>query len=230
MYRGKLTIKTDVPDGLTTDSISNNKENVVTLKSSIARINNTLADSAGVIYKGKQNYTGEDNLNITANDGEKIDQGSIGIIVNDNPKLILSVLKSVTTSSGITITESDAVNLIESWLNDGKTKAFGYTYNQQVVEQYTIGEYKNKSLEKIEWLRQRNAFDEVDIRVVQPVGAFLAQGNQVTIDIKVSESFKRYVGGNIDPGNTVSSTGLYRFTLQVENGSWKIANSQEINK
>lgn len=223
---GTLTIKSDVTNGLTANSINNNNKNKVTIKSSIIRINNTLAHSAGLLYKSNQDYTGEDNLKVTANDGNKTGTGNIGILVNDNP--VLSVPEYVIPNNGITITKPEAINVIKSWLSNGKNQAFGNTYNQQVVYQYTTGQYRENSLGKIQWLRERQSFDKFGMPVVQPISELLEKGDQVIIDFKVNESFTRYVGQNIDLGNTGSSTSLYRFTLQFEDNIWKIANVQPI--
>lgn len=84
--KGTLTIKSDVPNGLLTNQIINNdNKNKITIKSSIIRINNTLAHPAGLIYKSNKKFTGEDNLTVTTKDGSNRVTANIGILVNDNP-------------------------------------------------------------------------------------------------------------------------------------------------
>ena len=80
---GAIAVKADVPGGLSADRIANNNTREVTLTGGIAAINKTLADSAGVIYRGDR--SGKYVLVVTANDGEKTDQKTINITVNDNP-------------------------------------------------------------------------------------------------------------------------------------------------
>lgn len=86
---GVLTLQNTIPNGLNAKGISNNKTQIVTLKGSIVQINNTLAS---IIYRGNKNYTGKDNIVITASDGSKNDQKTVSVTVNDNP--IISVLDS----------------------------------------------------------------------------------------------------------------------------------------
>ena len=88
---GILTVKTDIPNGLTANDIENNKTKKITLKGDTTKINKTLANAAGIIYRGRQNYAGSDNLIITASDGSKTDRETIGITVNDNP--VISIAK-----------------------------------------------------------------------------------------------------------------------------------------
>ncbi|MBD2205595.1 DUF4101 domain-containing protein [Calothrix sp. FACHB-1219] len=224
---GTLTIKSDVPNGLTANSISNNKTNKVTIKSSIIRINNTLADSAGLIYKSNQEYTGEDNLKVTANDGNKIGTSNIGILVNDNP--VLSVPEYVTTSNGMIITKAEAMNLIESWLVE-KKNVFAFPYNFQVIDRYTTGEYRKAREGSVEWLKKYNGYYTFGSPKVSSTGKFFAQENQVKIDVRVYQEQTLRVNEEIDPTQSRLSDGVYRYTLQLDNGSWKIANSQDISK
>ena len=76
-----------------------------------------------LIYQSNDNYRGEDNLTVTANDGDKTTTKRVLITVNDNPTL--SIPEFVTTSSGVKITKPEAINLIFSWLK-AKQKVFAY--------------------------------------------------------------------------------------------------------
>lgn len=98
---GILNIKTDVPNGITANNIENNKTQKITLKGNTTKINNTLADAAGIIYQGRQNYAGLDNLIITASDGSKTGQGTINITINDNPIIDITKVPETNSSQGV---------------------------------------------------------------------------------------------------------------------------------
>jgi ELWxxDGT repeat protein len=65
---GKLTLRTDVPGGLTAASLSGNGTNSVTLTGTVAQIYATLAATGGLVYLGNANYSGADLLTVTTND------------------------------------------------------------------------------------------------------------------------------------------------------------------
>ena len=100
---GKLTINKNIPDGVPSELIDDNTTKKVSLYNDYdTEINNTFADSQGVIYQPDPNYSGEDEVNIMVQNGEKetIDSATIKITVNDNPVLIPEF---VTTPSAKTI-------------------------------------------------------------------------------------------------------------------------------
>lgn len=224
---GILAIKNDVADGLTADSISDNYKSKVTLKDSITKINKTLTDPAGIIYKGKAKYTGKDKLNVTADDGKDTDRGSVNIIVNDNPTL--NIPENVTSSDGMTITKPDAVNLIKSWLSQ-KQNILGYPYDLGMLGRYTTGKYYRARKGASDWLKQRSGNYTFSSPSVKPAGEFVAKENQVIIDLKVYQKQRLRVRGKIDPTRDSPVNGVYRYTLEFANGGWKIADSEEIKK
>ncbi len=222
---GILTIKDNLPEGLRGNDIKNNKTNTVTLTGDIAKINNILADSNGIIYRGNQDYYGEDSLNVIANDGKNGTSKSIDITVNDNP--VISVPEFVKTSDGTIITKPDAVNVIQSWLLT-KSEVLGPSYDFQILEKYTINEYLERQKGSVEWLIKYNAYYTYGGAAVEAGGKFYSKGNQIIIETKVAQDRTLHINGGIDPTNSGLSTGVYRWTLQWENGSFKIANSEEI--
>ncbi|MFO0149334.1 MAG: IMS domain-containing protein, partial [Microcystis sp.] len=98
-----------------------------------------------------------------------------------------------------------------------------------VVYQYTTDSYRDKQLGKVGWLRRNNAYEIWVTPSVEPLGDVLDRGNEVVINIQARESVTRYQGGVLDPNYTRSLSGTYRFTLQLDDGIWKVANSEEIN-
>lgn len=65
---GTLTVRNDVPNGLTGAQILNNGTGSVTLVAPIVTINSTLASANGVVYRGFTDFFGSDTLLVEAND------------------------------------------------------------------------------------------------------------------------------------------------------------------
>ncbi len=120
---GTLTVKDNVSGGLTAAKIQGNGTGSVVLTGSLAQINNTLAASQGLVYRGQADYVGADSLAVTANDqgntgpgGAKSDAEQIAITVtavNDAPVITIPGEQAVPSGaelvlSGISITDADA--------------------------------------------------------------------------------------------------------------------------
>ena len=65
---GTLAVRSDVVNGVTAGQIQNNGTGTVTLTAPIAAINQTLANSTGLVYRGFTDFFGVDSLTVTAND------------------------------------------------------------------------------------------------------------------------------------------------------------------
>ena len=217
---GTITINNNVPNGLPTERIQGNTTKQVTLNGNVNLINKTLA--GGVIYKG--NKAGKDLLKVTANDGNRSQHSNISITVNDNP--VLKVLKFVTTNSGRTITEAEAVNVVKSWLI-AKKDVMASPYNEDILKKYTTGKYFNVRLGAMRWLQRTGSYWRFGSPSITPYGNFLPQGDDVVIYVKVYQNYSLY---NAEIGRRTIDivNSVYRYTLRFENGRWKIANSQKI--
>ncbi len=80
---GTITLNTGVSGGLTAGQISGNGTNSVTISSAtVAAINNTFADAAGITYLSDLNYNGSDTISLQADDGALSDSDNINITVN----------------------------------------------------------------------------------------------------------------------------------------------------
>ncbi|NER06741.1 MAG: DUF4101 domain-containing protein [Okeania sp. SIO3C4] len=224
--RGKLILKTDIAEGLPSDNIKDNETQKVTLNGSIEKINNTLAGTNNLIYQSNQNYSGRDFLTVTANDGEKTTTRRVRITVNDHPRL--NNPEFVRTSSGLTITKPKAVDRIRKWVND-KQKVFASPYDRRILRQYTTGNYLVERNGTVDWLRRYGGEYRYDSIQVEPQRQFFVEGDRVIVDVKVSENRTLRVQGQIDWTRTGYTTSVYRWTLQFEDGLWKIADSKELN-
>ena len=164
---------------------------------------------------------------------------AIGVILNSYAAIQLVELRRLSSSSSSTaeditvenfsITKPEAVNLIKSWLID-KQESYHSPYNMQPAYKYTTGSYLERVEGTVRWLKQNNAEYEYQQPRVEASGQFFVQGNQATIDVRITENATLYLSGAIDWSSSGPSTGVYRFSLQVDKGIWKIANSQKIGQ
>jgi hypothetical protein len=68
---GILTVKPDVANDLTVQSISNNKSKNVTIKGTISQIKTILSNPNTITYQGEKDFSGDDILVITVKDDDK---------------------------------------------------------------------------------------------------------------------------------------------------------------
>ncbi|GAB1544195.1 hypothetical protein NUACC21_68710 [Scytonema sp. NUACC21] len=249
---GTLIIKDDVKNGVPTGQTqTGEKPNAVILFGTINQINNTLKADKAIVYKSNADFNGIDNLTITVNDSGKNRNSTVGDLiwppnaldaksdtktiqitvepVNDAPilgNLQVTEQPSPNNNTQSQFSREDAVNLIKTWL-EAKKEAYGSSYNAQVIYQYTTGNYQRKNLSTLRTLQEENAYYTFEQPIVEPIGQFYAQDNQVTIDVRIRENRTHYVGGQFEPTYSGSVSGLYKATLQLENGVWKIAVLQE---
>ena len=118
--------------------------------------------------------------------------------------------------------------MIRSWVNN-KQQVFGRSFNRRILRQYTTGQYLLARNGTVNWLRRNGGEYTYDSIQVEPQGQFFTEGNQVKIDVKVSENTTLRVQGQIDWSQTGYTTSVYRWTLHFEDNRWKIAGSEKIN-
>ena len=94
----------------------------------------------------------------------------------------------------------------------------------QLLSKYTTGAYYEKTRRTINWLSRNRAYYTYEKPVVELVGNFQLSAKQATIDVGVYESPTLYIDGVIDESASRDGKKTYRFTLEFNNGKWKIAN------
>ncbi|NES65581.1 MAG: DUF4101 domain-containing protein, partial [Okeania sp. SIO2D1] len=148
---------------------------------------------------------------------------TVPIIVNDRPAI--TVPKYIITSNGIRITEPEAVGLIKSWLQE-KEKVFAYPFSIKILRKYTTGQYFQDAEKAVRYLKKEDKYYSFGDPTVQASGKFADEGDRVIIDVRIYQSSTLWVNGIIDKTRSNPTTGVYRYSLQWENGRWKIADSQ----
>jgi len=136
-----------------------------------------------------------------------------------------SSTNSSSPASPTQLSESDAVNLVKNWLQAKKT-VFASPFDRQVAANLTTGALYydiTKSGGSIDWLKGNNAYYQFGSQSVESTGSFSAISNQATVGLKVTEDRTFYVDGKVDAAQTDFKTKTVVYTLQLENGTWKIA-------
>lgn len=91
---GVFNVSDSVPGGIASGDMTGNGSASVTLEGTLAELNATMGDAAGIRYHSDPNFVGTDTLNISANDngntgpgGAQIGEAEISIMVNPPPSL-----------------------------------------------------------------------------------------------------------------------------------------------
>lgn len=95
---GTLAVKTNVAKGLKSNEILDNKTGIVILTGELSKIKATLADPKAIIYRGIQDFNGNDSLSINIDDKGRGKTDKLSITVNPvNDRPILSDSVTVNT-------------------------------------------------------------------------------------------------------------------------------------
>ncbi len=228
---GKLTIKPNVPQGVIDKKISKNSTPIVTISGTVAEINSTLNDSSGIIYISNQDFNGNDILAITAsNGGKKNGIKTIPITVKPlNHPPVLSIDETKITDNGISITKEEAVNVIKKYMAS-KNTIFAPPYDRRLAASLTTGKIYEDIIKyegSLDWLQSHNAYYQFSQQITKPLDYFTVSGNQVNIDVRISEQVYYYEYGSLKSNKLNDKS--YRFTLQFEDNIWKIADRKSLD-
>jgi hypothetical protein len=93
VQKGRLTLSTAVPNGLTPGQIAGNGSKNVIVTGTLAQINHTLAEGQGLTYRSSSGFTGTDTVSFSLNDrghsgsgGPLSDQKQFNILINSGPE------------------------------------------------------------------------------------------------------------------------------------------------
>ena len=130
--------------------------------------------------------------------------------------------------SNPSITSQEAVALITKWL-DAKERMFAPPYSRQLAAELTTGVLYADLIKHdgpIAWLQNNNAYYQYGVKKVESVERFAADGDRASLEVIVTEDRTLYKNGRIAPQQSKFSTDKVRYTLQLVNGTWKIADYQ----
>jgi serine/threonine-protein kinase len=106
---------------------------------------------------------------------------------------------------------------------------FAPPYSRQVAAELTTGVLYADLIKPdgpIAWLQNNNAYYQYGVRKVESVERFSADGDRASLEVFVTEDRTLYKNGRADPEQSKFSTDKVRYTLQLVNGTWKIADYQ----
>ncbi|MCL2926786.1 MAG: IMS domain-containing protein [Trichodesmium sp. MAG_R01] len=237
---GTIIVNENVSNGASFRKIKYNSDNTVTFCGTPSQVNNTLKANNGIVYASNANFFGSDRLKIFVQDfgkeyfineqefvwpigalKSKTDIKNLEITVepvNDAP-----ILRGFSIVDSSILTSETALKVIRSWL-EIKGEVLGRYRDRQLLSKYTTGAYYEKTQRTINWLSRNQAYYTYEKPVVELVGNFQLLAKQATIDVGVYESPTLYIDGVIDESASRDGKKTYRFTLEFNNGKWKIAN------
>lgn len=134
-------------------------------------------------------------------------------------------------TSTTTISQQEAIDLVTRWLQ-AKRVMFAPPYDRQTAADLTTGELYERTAGadgSIAWLENNNAYYQYGLQQIDSVNNFVANKNDVTIEVVVTEERKLYKkDGDIDPQNSATDTTRVRYTLKPDKGKWKIFDYQSV--
>ena len=133
------------------------------------------------------------------------------------------------------ITETDAVNLIQKW-QSYKRRIFSPPYESYLGDELLTGKAYRDNIRRVdgqqssvEWLKNNRAYYTYGVQSIDSTESFASSENEATIDLVVTEERTLYNNkGSIDRNASGFDKRLVRYTLQFENGQWKIADYQTV--
>ncbi|WP_432811594.1 ARC6/PARC6 family protein [Pantanalinema sp. GBBB05] len=129
------------------------------------------------------------------------------------------------------ITQQQALGLINQWLQ-AKAQIFAPPFDQQQATNLTTGELYDALVKPdgvLTWLKTNQAYYRYGVQTVDSIERFAANQSRATIEVKVTEDRTLYLKGTIAPQQTDFSAQQVRYTLELVNGSWKIADYKTID-
>ncbi len=121
----------------------------------------------------------------------------------------------------------DAVGVINRYL-DAKDRIFASPFDRQLAANLLTGNVYydlTKTGGSIDWLQQNNAYYRYGFRKAEPLAYYVNNSDFAQIDVKVTQQLSLFKNGVL--AEAKNSIKDYRFTLRLENGSWKIAEIQD---
>ncbi|WP_293089872.1 IMS domain-containing protein [Okeania sp. SIO3B5] len=135
-----------------------------------------------------------------------------------------------TTELVKSISQQQAEELIQNWLK-AKKEIFAPPYNQKLAAELTTGKvYDNivASDGAIVWLKENNAYYQYKVQKIDSIEYFSTQGNQATIQVKVTEEYKLFKNDKLDATRSGFAQLTVIYNLIFIDGKWKIATSEII--
>ncbi|MGA7936637.1 MAG: ARC6/PARC6 family protein [Kovacikia sp.] len=129
------------------------------------------------------------------------------------------------------ITQQQAVELINQWLQ-AKIDIFAPPFDQKRLGDFSTGELYASLVKPdgvLDWLKKNQAYYRYGVQKIDSVERFAASSDRATIEVNITEDRTLYRNGTIDPRHTDFSAQQARYSLELVDGRWKIADYKTIN-
>jgi serine/threonine protein kinase len=130
------------------------------------------------------------------------------------------------------ISQAEAQKLVERWL-EAKKRLFAPPYDRQLGATLTTGKAYSDNVQgpnskgeesSSEWLQNNSSSYRYSVQRIDQIRRFEANGNFAVIELFVTEDKTFYnKNGNVDSKSSGIRKALFRYSLQMDNGVWKIA-------
>ena len=129
-------------------------------------------------------------------------------------------------TSSSDLTRSQAISLVESWLN-GKSEIFAHPFDQSLVRRYTYTDgplYHDitKPGGSIDWLRSNNSYYDYDDTTITEIISFSGSGSRPELVVTIYEETTLNTPTGVDYSSSAVGSRRYSYSFVKENGSWKI--------
>jgi hypothetical protein len=232
---GTVTVKPDVAKGVVIDNISNNKTKKVVITGELAKIKSTLSDTQAIVYKGDQDFSGNDSLTIVVDDKGRGKTDKLSIIVNRIKRPpILKFLTDIAIAppslpvpspnvSEIKISKQEALDAVQNYLQ-AKGSIFAPPFSREIAAKVSTGTLYldiTKSEGSIDSLIKNQQFYRYGAREVKVLDYFTSDSSKAFIDLIITEEAARFKNGNLELAPSVS-TKKYRYELRKDNNILKV--------
>ena len=154
------------------------------------------------------------------------------IAPSPTPKSVDSNPKNTSTNS---ITQEEAVNLIDNWLQ-AKRRIFGSSHETHLAEQFLTGKayndiiYNSNGKESFsQQLIRRGGYYEFGVQNIDEIKTFIPRENSAIIEVVTTEQGTYYnEDGTINAKETAFKTKVVKYILQKDDRNWKISDLKTI--
>ncbi|MEC4892518.1 MAG: ARC6/PARC6 family protein, partial [Oscillatoria sp. PMC 1050.18] len=129
------------------------------------------------------------------------------------------------------LTQQQALSLVTRW-TQAKSQIFAPPFEARLISDLTTGELYDSLTESngaIAWLRNNQAYYRFGVQKIESVERFVASETKATIEVKVTEDRTLYREGEIDPSQTEFDTQVIRYSLELVDNIWKIADYKTVD-
>jgi len=149
-------------------------------------------------------------------------------------------LPSPNSNSSLHISENEALDLIQKWL-DARKKVFGPPFDRQFASEFLTDKAYNDYIDSshsvtnseslVDWLQKNKAYYVYSIQKVKKVKNFKFSKDRVTLEAEIEQESKLY---KLNSDNSIKNTfdfpkaiNSIPFTLKLDREKWKIADYPE---